>query len=65
MEIAQVDLDTVTAFAARVSALAKYRLKLHGYLCDKMTNVAPNLGMFGSCPCVAVLFLNFYVFQLP
>ncbi len=43
MEIAQVDLDTVRAFAERVSALAKYRLKLHGYLCDKMTNVAPNL----------------------
>lgn len=43
MEIADVDLQTVKSFAERVSALAKYRLKLHGYLCDKMQSVAPNL----------------------
>jgi len=43
MEISNIDLTSVVDFATRVASLAKYRLKLHTYLKDKMNNVAPNL----------------------
>ena len=42
-EISASDMQNVTAFAARVVRLARYRKSLHGYLVGKMGVVAPNL----------------------
>jgi len=43
MEISDIDLLNVHAFAERIIQLAEYRLALQEYLKDKMSLVAPNL----------------------
>ena len=42
-DISPIDLLNIQSFATRVISLAEYRLRLHGYLLDKMHVVAPNL----------------------
>jgi len=42
-DISEVDLVNIEQFADRVIELSEYRQKLHGYLLNKMHNVAPNL----------------------
>jgi nucleolar protein 56 len=42
-DISDIDLINIEKFADRVIELSEYRLKLHGYLTKKMTDVAPNL----------------------
>jgi len=42
-EISEADLEHVLSFARRTVKLAECRKKLHGYLVDKMGQVAPNL----------------------
>jgi len=41
--VSELDLLNIMKFADRVIALADYRARLHGYLVEKMHNVAPNL----------------------
>ena len=44
MDCSEVDMRNVMNFTTRMVKLAEYRLKLHGYLLEKMSVVAPNLG---------------------
>lgn len=43
MDISPIDLINIDSFASRVVSLTEYRKKLHVYLKNKMTAVAPNL----------------------
>ena len=43
MDISEIDLLNIHAFAERVIKLAEYRVKLQDYLHNKMGLVAPNL----------------------
>merc|ERR1740124_2128388 len=43
MDISEIDLLNIHAFAERVIKLAEYRTKLQDYLHNKMNQVAPNL----------------------
>ena len=43
MDISEIDLLSVKAFALRVVSLAEYRQQLHEYLKTKMHSCAPNL----------------------
>lgn len=43
MEVSDIDLLNIDAFATRVVSLAEYRKSLHEYLVSKMNTVAPNL----------------------
>ncbi|XP_055346711.1 nucleolar protein 56-like [Paramacrobiotus metropolitanus] len=42
-EIPEVDLQNVQTFCSKVNKLAAFRLKLHGYLRDKMAQCSPSL----------------------
>lgn len=42
-DISEADMENVITFAERVVKLADYRIRLHKYLVDKMSVVAPNL----------------------
>ena len=42
-DISDIDLLNIQNFARKVISLSEYREKLHGYLCQKMDVVAPNL----------------------
>ncbi|CAK5079563.1 unnamed protein product [Meloidogyne enterolobii] len=43
MEIAQMDLINIDAFAKRVAALSEYRQRLHEYIKNRMDSCAPSL----------------------
>ena len=42
-DISEIDMDNVVDFALRVVKMSDYRKRLHSYLVEKMTAVAPNL----------------------
>jgi len=44
MDCSEIDMRNVMNFTKRMVKLAEYRLQLHGYLLEKMSVVAPNLG---------------------
>lgn len=43
MDMSEIDLINVQRFTERLVSLAEYRHRLHEYLIEKMSNVAPNL----------------------
>jgi len=44
MDMSDIDMINVDNFTSRLIKLAEYRKELYGYLQDKMSTVAPNLG---------------------
>lgn len=62
MEISDIDLTHVKAFAERVISLSEYRSSLHEYLRTKMHSCAPNLAnLIGEQVCYMVDLSSFII----